>query len=90
MIIEKVLMPASLTKNFEIWVLQDYEYFPMDGLQSWSMNFIYEQVLQVSKGDEGWWFLAVEGFWFMTDKQTDICECRVTFATENCPIWLQN
>ena len=40
--------------------------------------------------DEGWWFLAVEGFWFMTDKQTDgqtdgqmdICECRVTFVTE--------
>ena len=21
--------------------------------------------------DEGWWFLAVEGFWFMKDKQTD-------------------
>ena len=38
------------------------------------------------KNDEGWWFLAFEGFWFMTDKQTnkrtDICECRVAFATE--------
>ena len=41
------------------------------------------------KNDEGWrWndeglrFLAVEGFWFMTDKRTDICECRVAFATE--------
>ena len=21
--------------------------------------------------DEGWWFQAVEGFWFMTDRQTD-------------------
>ena len=41
--------------------------------------------------DEGWWFLAVKGFWFMideqtngqTDERTDICECRVAFATEN-------
>ena len=33
--------------------------------------------------DEGWGFLAVEGFWFMTDERTEICECRVAFATEN-------
>ena len=40
--------------------------------------------------DEGWWFQAVEGFCFLTDrqtdwwmnKQTDIGECRVAFATE--------
>ena len=36
--------------------------------------------------DEGWWFQAVEGFCFLTDRltdeQTDICECRVAFATE--------
>ena len=38
------------------------------------------------KNDEGWWFQAVEGFCFLTDrltnKQTDIGECRVAFATE--------
>ena len=33
--------------------------------------------------DEGWWFQAVEGFCRRMDKQTDICDCRVTFATEN-------
>ena len=37
--------------------------------------------------DEGWCFQAVEGFCFMTDErmdgQTDICDCRVAFATEN-------
>ena len=33
---------------------------------------------------EGWWFQAVEGFCDgQTNKQTDICECRVAFATEN-------
>ena len=36
--------------------------------------------------DAVWWFQAVEGFWFMTDRQTDertdICDCRVAFATE--------
>ena len=41
----------------------------------WSMN------------DEGWWFQAVEGFCIWTNKQrngqTDICDCRVAFATEN-------
>ena len=51
------------------------------------------------KNDEGWmmndegsWFLAAEGFWFMTDKRTDkrtdICECRVAFATEK-ESWLE-
>ena len=32
--------------------------------------------------DGGWWFQAVEGFWLMTDGQTDICDCRVAFTTE--------
>ena len=36
---------------------------------------------------EGWWFQAVEGFCRQTDKRTnkrtDICDCRVAFATEN-------
>ena len=32
--------------------------------------------------DEGWWFQAVEGFWLRTDGRTDICDCRVAFATE--------
>ena len=35
---------------------------------------------------EGWWFQAAEGFLWLTDGQTnertDICECRVAFATE--------
>ena len=39
------------------------------------------------KNDKGWWFQAVEGFcWWtdgQTDEQTDICDCRVAFATEN-------
>ena len=33
--------------------------------------------------DEGWWFQAVEGFCFRTHERTDICDCRVAFATEN-------
>ena len=37
------------------------------------------------KNDEGWWFQAVEGFCRLTDRltdrQTDICDCRVAFAT---------
>ena len=32
--------------------------------------------------DEGWWFQDVEGFCFQTNRLMDICECRVTFATE--------
>ena len=36
--------------------------------------------------DEGWWFQAVEGFCRQTnertDRRTDICDCRVAFATE--------
>ena len=32
--------------------------------------------------DEGWWFQSVEGFLWLTDERTDICECRVAFATE--------
>ena len=32
--------------------------------------------------DEGWCFQAAEGFWLQTDRQTEICDCRVAFATE--------
>ena len=32
--------------------------------------------------DEGCWFQAVEGFCWWTDGRTDICDCRVAFATE--------
>ena len=39
--------------------------------EGWKMN------------DDGWWFQAVEGFCFMTDERTDICNCRVAFVTEN-------
>ena len=35
------------------------------------------------KIDEGWWFQAVEGFCRQTNRWTDICDCRVAFATEN-------
>ena len=46
----------------------------MNNDEGWRMN------------DEGWWFQAVEGFCFrtnrQTDRQTDICEWRVTFVTE--------
>ena len=34
------------------------------------------------KNDEGWWFQAVEGFCRLTDRRTDIFDCRVAFATE--------
>ena len=43
--------------------------------------------------DEGWWFQAVEGFADRrTDERTDICDCRVAFATENYMIsmWWYN
>ena len=50
----------------------------------WMKN--YEGWLKNDEGwkmnDEGWWFQAVEGFCFKTDERTDICDCRVAFATE--------
>ena len=56
----------------EKWMKNDAGWMKKD--EGWRFN------------DEGWWFLAVEGFWFMTDERTnertDICECRVAFATE--------
>ena len=37
--------------------------------------------------DKRWWFQDVEGFCFKTDGRidgrTDICNCKVAFATEN-------
>ena len=38
--------------------------------EEWKMNVV------------GWWFQAVEGFCFQTDKRIDICDCRVAFVTE--------
>ena len=32
--------------------------------------------------DEGYCFQDVEGFLWLTDERTGICECRVAFATE--------
>ena len=60
----------------EGWMKNDVEWMKND--EGWRLNY------------EGWWFLAVEGFWFMTDERTDertdICECRVAFATEKYTI----
>ena len=35
------------------------------------------------KSDEGLWFQAIEGFLWLTDRQADICESIVAFATAN-------
>ena len=42
------------------------------------------------KNDEGWmknelWGMMISSYWgvLVTDRITDICECRVAFATEN-------
>ena len=57
----------------EGWIKNDEERIKDD--KGWMMN------------DEGWWCQAVEGFCRQTDRQTnertDICDCRVAFATEN-------
>ena len=42
----------------------------MKSEEGWGMN------------DEGRWFQAHEGFWWWTNRQTDICDCRVGFTTE--------
>ena len=43
----------------------------------WSVNEEWWRM-----NDEGWWFQAVEGFCRQTNAWTDICDCRVAFATE--------
>ena len=53
----------------EGWMKSDEGWMKND--ERWRMN------------DAVWWFQVVEGFWFMTDRLTDICDCRVAFATEN-------
>ena len=62
-----------MMKNDEGWRMKDEGWRMKD--EGWKMK------------DEGWWFQAVEGFCFttdeLTDEQTDICDCRVAFATEN-------
>ena len=79
-------------KNDDGWMKNDKGWMKNDKDEWWRMK---------NKGwkkndegwmmnDEGWWFQAVEGFCFLTDrqtdwwmnKQTDIGECRVAFATE--------
>ena len=56
----------------EGWMKNDEGWLKND--KGWKMN------------DEGWWFQVVEGFCFKTDRRTnertDICDCRVAFATE--------
>ena len=56
----------------EGWMKNDEEWMKND--EEWKMN------------DEGWWFQAVEvlkGFALgQTNERTDICDCRVAFATE--------
>ena len=56
----------------EGWMKNDEKLLKND--EGWKMN------------DEGWWFQAVEGFCFKTNgrtnERTDICDCRVAFATE--------
>ena len=46
----------------------------------WRMN---EEDEGCRMNDKGWWFQAIEGFLWLTNRRTDICECRVAFATEN-------
>ena len=69
-------MKEGWMKNDEGWMKNDKVWMKND--EGWKMN------------DEGWWFQAVEGFCFMTDKQTDICDCRVAFATEKTFTWQVN
>ena len=72
--IQQSLLPMKQAEKLksckmkEAWMKNDEGWMKID--EGWMKN------------DEGWWFQGVEGFWFMTDIQTDICECRVTFATE--------
>ena len=54
----------------EGWMKNDEEWWRMMKDEGWM------------KKDEGWWFQAVEGFWWLTNRRTDICDCRVAFATE--------
>ena len=68
-------MKEGWMKSDEEWwrvMKSDEEWWRMN--EGWRMN------------DGGWWFQDVKGFWLRTDGQTDritdICECRVAFATE--------
>ena len=62
-------MKERWMKNDERWMKNDERWMKND--EGWRLN------------DEGWWFQAVMGFCWLTDRRTDICECRVAFATEN-------
>ena len=73
-------MKEGWTKNDEGWMKNEEGWMKND--EGWMKND-----KGWMKNDEGWWFQAVDGFCRQTDeqqtdKQTNICECRVAFATE--------
>ena len=59
----------------EGWIKIDEEWMKND--EGWMKNDEGSGM-----NDEEWWFQAVEGFCRRTDGRTDICDCRVAFATE--------
>ena len=73
-------MKEGWMKNDEGWMKNDKVWMKND--EGWKKN---DEGWK--KNDEGWWFQAVEGFCFRMDKRTnertDICNCRVAFATQN-------
>ena len=56
--------------NEERWWMMKNDEGWMKNDEGWNMK------------DEEWWFKAVEGFCFQTNGRTNICDCRVAFATE--------
>ena len=85
--VTSVALTSSINSCFELWSLQILSHFLslyLSNDESWMIKVEWWKLK-----DEGWkdWFLAVWGFWFMTDERTDertdICDCRVAFATEN-------
>ena len=71
----------------EGWMKNDDEWWRMNERwkDEWKMKDEWWMM-----NDEGWCFQAVEGFCRQTDRRTDICECRVAFATENMQWLCQN
>ena len=65
--IEEIRKQAEKLKSREMkegWMMKDEwrmikDEWRMTNDEGWMMN------------DEGWWFQAVEGFWLMTDRQTN-------------------
>ena len=72
-----------LFENFQILESVTSKYLPNMLYQKYTQNKLKN--LKVTKWrmkDEGWWFQALRVFCFLTDRWMDICNCRVTFATE--------